>query len=290
MKKNNKSLMYKSFNASSIVPKFPPEISALNLVQKAISRLESSGKTSRIPNAFIAYRMAFCKELQRVNHPVFTQPQLSSMAKSAWNKEPESVQKTYRYISAEASEIYKKLCKNKYHINIDYGKETTNQFECYYVLGKEKDTDELTTSSNSSLHGTNPNQNRSEYEDYFVDTNLAFKNKDRNNEKEQLSNSSLDLFPQLEYVDFFPPHQIEENQRENSYSILSPILSSNFPYDYNRDNFFSLSLPLHTPTVENPKQCTCSKNEIIKLESKIEELENKLKIVTKNYEMTLLGE
>ncbi|CAG8437929.1 8937_t:CDS:1 [Ambispora gerdemannii] len=279
MKTNNSTSSYKDFNVSSIVPKFPPEITSLNLIQKAILKLENSGKISRIPNAFIAYRMAFCKQLQKVRHPVFTQPQLSSMAKAAWNKEPEDVQKAYRYIAAEASEIYKQLCKDKYQINMDNEKESMNQF---YVLGKEKNTNESSPSTNSSLHHTSSldetnritkndkssDQNQSEYENYLLNSNLlAFNsNLDKTSANgDQSLNSSLDIFPQLDSVTYFSNDTIS------------------LPYDYSdnsKSNFFSLSL--HAPT-ENSKQCTCNKDDIINLESKIEALENKLEIITKMF-------
>ncbi|CAG8442229.1 9897_t:CDS:1 [Ambispora leptoticha] len=93
-----------------VIPRFPPEVTALNLLEKAISKLETTQQSSRIPNAFIAYRMAVCKELRLNNHPVITQPQLSSMAKQSWSKEPEHVRKAYQRIAAEARDIYKRLC------------------------------------------------------------------------------------------------------------------------------------------------------------------------------------
>ncbi|CAG8494101.1 9936_t:CDS:2 [Ambispora leptoticha] len=93
-----------------VVPRFPPDITIQELLEKAISKLEHTGQVSRIPNAFIAYRMAVCKELHSMNHPVITQPQLSSITQASWVEEPEHVRKEYQRISAEAREIFKKIC------------------------------------------------------------------------------------------------------------------------------------------------------------------------------------
>ncbi|CAG8566094.1 1736_t:CDS:1 [Ambispora leptoticha] len=91
--------------------KFPPEITPKTLIQKAILRYKRLGQTSRIPNAFIAYRVAFCKELRSMKHPVITQPQLSSLAKQNWLNEPEEVRKEYQRIALEAKNLYKHLVR-----------------------------------------------------------------------------------------------------------------------------------------------------------------------------------
>ncbi|CAG8587411.1 7451_t:CDS:2 [Ambispora leptoticha] len=89
---------------------FPPEITPLNLIEKSITKLKVSGKTSRVPNSFICYRMTFCKVLQSLRYPVITQPQLSTMIKESWLGEPEHVRMEYQRISSEASNIYKQMC------------------------------------------------------------------------------------------------------------------------------------------------------------------------------------
>ncbi|CAG8624269.1 7810_t:CDS:1 [Ambispora leptoticha] len=91
--------------------KFPPEITPKTLIQKAILKYKRLGQTSRIPNAFIAYRVAFCKELRSVKHPVITQPQLSTLVKQNWLNEPEEVRKEYQRIALEAKDLYKHLVR-----------------------------------------------------------------------------------------------------------------------------------------------------------------------------------
>ncbi|CAG8580749.1 8005_t:CDS:1 [Ambispora leptoticha] len=94
----------------NITVSFPPDISAMNLIDRALSKTRITGKASRVPNAFIAYRTAFCKELQQIQHPVITQPQLSLIAKDYWSKEPENVRREYERIAAEARNLYKQIC------------------------------------------------------------------------------------------------------------------------------------------------------------------------------------
>ncbi|CAG8618771.1 8728_t:CDS:2, partial [Ambispora gerdemannii] len=92
---------------------FPPEITPMNLIEKAIARLETNGKISRIPNAFIAYRMAFYKELRTIKHPVITQPQLSTLVKQSWLKEEEHVQREYQRSEKEANDLYIQICRER---------------------------------------------------------------------------------------------------------------------------------------------------------------------------------
>ncbi|CAG8615921.1 14034_t:CDS:1 [Ambispora leptoticha] len=100
-----------SIDFPHIALKFPPEITPKTLIQKAILKYKRLGQTSRIPNAFIAYRVAFCKELRSMIHPVITQPQLSILAKQNWLNEPEEVRKEYQRIALEAKDLYKHLVR-----------------------------------------------------------------------------------------------------------------------------------------------------------------------------------
>ncbi|CAG8437874.1 8932_t:CDS:2 [Ambispora gerdemannii] len=104
------STVKKSVDSLNITIPFPPDVTSYNLIEKAILKLKVSGKTSRIPNAFIAYRMCFCKALQALNHPVVTQPQLSAISKEFWLKEPDYVREEYQKIALEARNFYKQLC------------------------------------------------------------------------------------------------------------------------------------------------------------------------------------
>ncbi|KAG9301824.1 hypothetical protein G9A89_004503 [Geosiphon pyriformis] len=109
-----------------IVPRFPPDITALNLIEKALIKLDHTGQTSRIPNAFIAYRMAFCKQLQSIQHPIITQPQLSAMAKQSWQAAPEHVRNEYQRIASEARDIFKQIYQSRIQYNLERERENEN--------------------------------------------------------------------------------------------------------------------------------------------------------------------
>ncbi|CAG8442218.1 9896_t:CDS:1 [Ambispora leptoticha] len=92
-----------------VIPRFPPVLTAESILDKAIWKLKNFRQGSRVPNAFIAYRMAVCHELKLLNRRAMTQPQLSSMAKASWAEEPEYVRKEYQRISSEARELYRNI-------------------------------------------------------------------------------------------------------------------------------------------------------------------------------------
>ncbi|KAG9301821.1 hypothetical protein G9A89_004500 [Geosiphon pyriformis] len=92
-----------------ISPRFPPVITPFDLIKRAMSKLKTSRQPSRIPNAFIAYRIAFFKELRSMKHSVITQPQLSTMAKESWSREPINIRNEYKQIAADARQLYKNL-------------------------------------------------------------------------------------------------------------------------------------------------------------------------------------
>ncbi|KAG9287055.1 hypothetical protein G9A89_023019 [Geosiphon pyriformis] len=91
-------------------PRFPPDVTPMDLLQKSIQNLKTTGKSSRVPNGFIAYRMAICKELRGKKHPVITQPKLSTIVKQGWSREPEHIRKEYQKIATEARNLYKQIC------------------------------------------------------------------------------------------------------------------------------------------------------------------------------------
>ncbi|KAG9301822.1 hypothetical protein G9A89_004501 [Geosiphon pyriformis] len=92
-----------------VVPRYPPVITPMKLIGKAIIKLKTTGKQSRIPNAFIAYRMAVCQEIRSGKHSRITQPQLSIIVKQGWANEPEYVRKEYQQIATDARNLYKQI-------------------------------------------------------------------------------------------------------------------------------------------------------------------------------------
>ncbi|CAG8535622.1 13318_t:CDS:2 [Ambispora leptoticha] len=93
-----------------ITVSFPPDIMPINLIDRALEKTRRTGKVSRVPNAFIAYRTIFCKELQKTAHPTITQPQLSLITKERWSKEPENIRREYERIAAVARNLYTRIC------------------------------------------------------------------------------------------------------------------------------------------------------------------------------------
>ncbi|CAG8573894.1 14219_t:CDS:1 [Ambispora leptoticha] len=103
----------KGYAMPNVIVHFPPKITPSELIQKAISKYKHNGKISRTPNAFITYRMAFCKELHLIRHPVITQPQLSALIRESWKKEPEHIRREYYRIAKEAKDLFTQTCMGR---------------------------------------------------------------------------------------------------------------------------------------------------------------------------------
>ncbi|CAG8494121.1 9937_t:CDS:2 [Ambispora leptoticha] len=110
------------------IPQYPPQITPNTLIEKAVEKLHKTGRRSRIPNAFIAYRMAICSELRISESPGLNQPKLSSLAKESWKKEPAHVRKEYQRIAAEARDLYKNVCDIYAPIDEHYEYNDNNYF------------------------------------------------------------------------------------------------------------------------------------------------------------------
>ncbi|CAG8442238.1 9898_t:CDS:1 [Ambispora leptoticha] len=96
----------------SIIP-YPPKVTPQDLIMRAGARLEKSGKISRIPNAFIAFRMDVCRELRVISDCRMSQPQLSLMCKASWDNQPEHVRNAYQHIAASARILYKRMIQKR---------------------------------------------------------------------------------------------------------------------------------------------------------------------------------
>src|SRR6266480_4094491 len=92
--KNNKK--------SHVRPPFPPVITAQDLIPTDVS---NKVETVRIPNAFIAYRMALVRELKS-KKVAYHRSNVSSLASRLWAEEPKDVKNTYKKISADAQILY----------------------------------------------------------------------------------------------------------------------------------------------------------------------------------------
>ncbi|CAG8437865.1 8931_t:CDS:2 [Ambispora gerdemannii] len=225
------------------IPKFPPQITANDLIEKAILKLKTSGQTSRTPNAFIAYRMAICKELRLSNDQVLSQTQLSTLVKESWVNEPEHVRHAYQEISAEARDLYKQIIQ-KYEPKYkpEYEPEFKSKYEPEFKPNHEPEF-------------------KPKYEPEFKPKN--------NNLFLFDSNVATDTFGDIEVSDSqssSPAAEIEliPNQLTNS------LMGSDDSYDFSQNSSQKES------NARKHEQCDCCKEKITKLENKVNDLEEKV--------------
>ena len=92
----------KNIRNSDIRPPFPPVITAQDLIPAEIS---SKAEIVRIPNAFIAYRMALVRELKSQNI-AYHRSNVSSLASRLWAEESKEVKDIYRKMTTDAQILY----------------------------------------------------------------------------------------------------------------------------------------------------------------------------------------
>ncbi|CAG8437902.1 8935_t:CDS:1 [Ambispora gerdemannii] len=281
-----------------VIPRFPPEVTALDLLEKATSKLQTIQQTSRIPNAFIAYRMAVCKELRRNNHPVITQPQLSSMAKQSWSKEPEHVRKEYQRIAAEARDVYKSLCNIHLPLQSNHEaqliepvieettdkKHTSNESVQNSLSQKVNDVSELATlpspSWSNSTVGEVPSSLNTSDTSPIADFSII-------NESEymlqytpvQIPDENNSLYDSFDFHQLFQDYGLNQFVDESVASQLVPI-----NYDLSSSDFYSkddsIVASFHNTCSQPESTCEKCRDTIMQLENKIGELEQKLSSLT----------
>jgi hypothetical protein len=87
---------------SNLRPPYPPVITAQDLIPTDVSNKVES---VRIPNAFIAYRMALVRELKS-KKVACHRSNVSSLASRLWAEEPEDVKNTYRKMATDAQMLH----------------------------------------------------------------------------------------------------------------------------------------------------------------------------------------
>jgi hypothetical protein len=87
----------------TIRPPYPPVITAQDLIPTNIS--SNKVESVRIPNAFIAYRMALVRQLKS-QKVVYHRSNVSSLASRLWAEEPEEVKNTYRKMATDAQMLH----------------------------------------------------------------------------------------------------------------------------------------------------------------------------------------
>jgi hypothetical protein len=95
------TLFIESFDRKN-EPPYPPVITAQDLIPTDVSNKVES---VRIPNAFIAYRMALVRELKS-KKVACHRSNVSSLASRLWAEEPEDVKNTYRKMATDAQMLH----------------------------------------------------------------------------------------------------------------------------------------------------------------------------------------
>ncbi|CAG8530749.1 12442_t:CDS:2 [Ambispora gerdemannii] len=251
----------KGYIMPEVKVRFPPEITPINLIVKAIAKLETSGQTSRIPNSFIAYRMAFYKELHSSKHPVITQPQLSTLVKQSWLKEEEHIRREYHRIAKEAKDLYIKICHERSPLFV------TNMFSI-----DDEDYSSYNTKNNSDALE-------------FVFSNSSI-----------LSDSNFDLFNSNEISLLPSTSSYETNTTASTTPNVTNIFNTDnlTPEQWISQCLFSSILSIQSDFPSVPKSSIisdinlssaeynkCCKEKIGVLENRVVELEKKLESLTK---------
>jgi len=92
-----------SAQKNNIRPPFPPVITAQDLIPTDIST--NKVESVRIPNAFIAYRMALVRQLKS-QKVACHRSNVSSLASRLWAEEPDDVKNTYRKMATDAQLLH----------------------------------------------------------------------------------------------------------------------------------------------------------------------------------------
>ncbi|CAI2167618.1 13360_t:CDS:1 [Funneliformis geosporum] len=103
LKKFNNKLPHEDSKLTARPP-FPPKLTAYDLIPTEVS---SKAENVRIPNAFIAYRMALVRELKS-QKVASHRSNVSTYASRLWAEEPEHVKETYRKMANDATILHNK--------------------------------------------------------------------------------------------------------------------------------------------------------------------------------------
>ncbi|CAG8457003.1 728_t:CDS:1 [Ambispora leptoticha] len=96
-----------------VKPQYPPNLTVEDLMQNALQKLKKTGKFSKIPNAFMAYRMQLQKEFA-LHYSYPGMRKLSSIAANLWKEEDENVKKTYQNLTREAQTRFEKIANEAF--------------------------------------------------------------------------------------------------------------------------------------------------------------------------------
>ncbi|CAG8437893.1 8934_t:CDS:1 [Ambispora gerdemannii] len=239
----------------SITP-YPPIVTPQDLLAKAGARLEKSGKVSRIPNAFIAFRMDVCREIRFMGDHNISQPQLSLMCKTLWEKQPEYVRNAYQHIAASAKILYKRMVQNRIQQRLGETGEKKTSYEQTPFLDDEmnENLDPVNQAENPSFVTMTSSEVSAHDSSILSSTtaaglalptynsNLTLQNESQNHIIEESQNlSSINNFRPPEFnSNFSDPVQTQESFSAESFSneyLHLEVQTSYFDLSFGNINF-----------------------------------------------------
>jgi hypothetical protein len=171
---NSKSLDNKNTNHDDDIqefmkelrPLYPPLIITPELLMPKLPSVSASSSSSKLskgsnnkkrkeqsikfPNAFIAYRMEFCKQLKN-KRICLTMQDVSYFASKLWKKEPCDVKKTYTKLANDAKLLYEK--RKKELLLVQEQREQRQQIENEnIILQQQQQSSSMDISSLCSLN------------------------------------------------------------------------------------------------------------------------------------------
>ncbi|CAG8437916.1 8936_t:CDS:1 [Ambispora gerdemannii] len=287
-----------------VSPRFPPDLTADTILEKAIWKLRNFRQASRVPNAFIAYRMAVCQELRLMNRRAITQPQLSSMAKASWAKEPEYVRKEYQRISSEARDLYKKIYQI-YMPSVDSEKKNQSPDSSINPINQDSSIQIQQENGINEEIAIWPHYANSQVDITYLNSSPDMYYNDNQFQEEKINSTN-----QMVYLQNFDAYTFNDSQSfstsptSETFSISSQTYndvrsefevegsvhnSPNISFDYHLNDAFNASptnfesQPQHIsqqPEFDGCKQCDSYKQTLISMQTRINYLEQKLANLT----------
>ncbi|CAG8507970.1 7675_t:CDS:1, partial [Cetraspora pellucida] len=90
-----------AISAEEFKPHFPPRITPGDIVEKLFTNNRHNIRTTRIPTAFDAYKLCFCREFEPRNYN-FPEEMIQSLIINSWGKESANVKEEYKRLLNEA--------------------------------------------------------------------------------------------------------------------------------------------------------------------------------------------
>ncbi len=274
-------------------PLYPPLITPESLMPKLSNppTRKISGKLNnkrkkesniKFPNAFIAYRMEFCKQLKN-KKVCLTMQDVSYFASKLWKKEPCNVKKTYTQLANDAKSLYEKRKEESLLAEKEQQKENENE-----ILQQQQQQSNSTnmndldfsasplSSLNSLSSSSSLNSSPIQVNSILKDTQQTFPTKDLQQNLVETTNT-VSSPPQISSTDSTQqPLYIEQNlssvNNHYPYNVLFnsfPPLSEEyiaqppvFPQSYFSPDFFQY-IHYSIPDLKHRLRCLESEKEFL---------------------------